>query len=107
MRVNQAGTGAVQNGDVASAKKTDKTGKADAASRAKASATTADGAPSARAEISARAKELAKAKDVASKTPDVREEKIAELKKRIASGQYQVDSNAVADRMVAEHLQMS
>jgi len=29
---------------------------------------------------------------------------VAELKKRIAEGKYKVDANAVADRMVDEHL---
>jgi negative regulator of flagellin synthesis FlgM len=55
-------------------------------------------------EISARARDMSKAKELAMSAPDVREEKIAELKKRIAAGTYNVDSHAVADRMVDEHL---
>ena len=55
-------------------------------------------------EISARARDMSKAKELATSAPDVREEKIAELKKRIAAGSYNVDSHAVADRMVDEHL---
>jgi negative regulator of flagellin synthesis FlgM len=61
---------------------------------------------SAKAEISERARDLARAKSVAGSTPDVREEKIAELKRRIASGNYSVDSDKVADRMVDDHLHM-
>lgn len=60
----------------------------------------------ARAEISARAKDAAKAKSAAMSAPDVREQKIAELKRRISEGAYNVDANAVADRMVDDHLSM-
>ena len=56
------------------------------------------------ANISAKGKEFARAKEIASNAPDVREEKIAELKLRIAAGKYNVDPRAVADRMVDEHL---
>ena len=36
-----------------------------------------------------------------------REAKIAELRKRIAEGSYHVDSKAVADRMVDDHMKMA
>lgn len=55
-------------------------------------------------EISTRAKDMARAKEVASGAPDVREEKIAELKKRIANKEYNVKPEAIADRMVDEHM---
>ena len=111
MRVNQPGSSNVQNSELsgAQAKKTNKTGEADAAESAKkarpadTSATSLLGG-SAKTEISGKARELAKAKDVASAAPDVREDKIAELKRRIAAGAYQVDADAVADRMVDDHL---
>ncbi len=61
----------------------------------------------AKTEISGKAKELAHAKDVASQTPDIREQKIAEIKARIAAGKYEVNSKAIADRMVDEHLTSS
>lgn len=61
----------------------------------------------ARAEISAKGREFAAAKAVADGAPDVREEKIAELKRKIAAGQYKVDADAVADRMVDDHIRMS
>ena len=59
---------------------------------------------SAKPEISEKAKDAAKAKAIAAQAPDVREAKIAELKKRIAEGKYQVNPEALADRMVDEHL---
>jgi negative regulator of flagellin synthesis FlgM len=55
-------------------------------------------------EISTKGKDFSKAKAVAANAPDVREEKIAELKKRIAGGKYEVDANKVASKMVDEHL---
>jgi negative regulator of flagellin synthesis FlgM len=64
-------------------------------------------ADAAKTEISSEARELAHAKHAAAAAPDTREEKIAELKRRIAEGKYHVDANAVADKMVDEHLQMS
>jgi len=41
---------------------------------------------------------------VAKSAPDVREDRIAELKKRIAEGKYEVDANKLADKMVSEHM---
>jgi negative regulator of flagellin synthesis FlgM len=61
----------------------------------------------AKAEISAKGKEFAQAKAVAANAPDVREDKIAELKAKIASGNYSVDTDRVADRMVDDHLKMA
>ncbi len=59
------------------------------------------------ASISPRARELANAKALATAAPDVREEKIAELKKRIAAGGYHVDADKIADRLVDDHIKMS
>lgn len=104
MKVNSATTPSIQNKDVSgstSAKRSEKAGAADAASKVSAKAVDAS---SVRPEISAKAKEFSKAQELASKAPDVREEKIAELKKRIASGNYQVNAQAIADKMVEEHV---
>lgn len=101
MRVNQTGTNPAQSAEVSGARKTDRSQEAQAAK--KKGAPQADGT-AATANISSRAKDAAKAKAVASDAPDVREEKIAELRKRIASGSYQVDAGAVADRLVDEHI---
>ena len=86
--------------------------EADAAKQAaaakKATATTIP--DSVNASISSKGKDLAKdmatAKTVASETSDIREEKVAELKRRIAAGKYNIDSDAIADRMVDDHLSM-
>jgi len=60
-----------------------------------------------KSDISPRAKEMALAKKVAMEAPDVRpdkEEKIAELKRRIANKEYNVSPEKVAERMVEEFL---
>lgn len=103
MKVNQSPTTPIQSaqtGEATGAKKSAKTSAAQAA-YAQSSAST-EGA--AKTEISAKAREMAKAKSVAQQTPDVREEKVAEIKRRLAEGRYKVDPQAVADRMVDEHL---
>ncbi len=61
---------------------------------------------SANAEISSKAKDAAKAHVVAATTPDVREDRVAELKRKIAEGTYKVDSDAIADKMIREHSAM-
>ncbi len=103
MRVNQPGNNPVQNTDVAGAKSS---ARAAAAKQSKLGGKPgeATAVPAGTAEISSRGKELASAKAAATRAPDVREERIAELKKRIEAGQYQVDAKKVADRMVDDHL---
>ena len=58
--------------------------------------------------LSSTSKELAvahkKAMDIALQTPEVREDRVAELKKRIAEGSYKVDSGKIADGMIRETL---
>ncbi len=106
MRVDKAGSSPIQNTETSSAKKTGKTSKSEK-KEGTSSSNSAAVADSVKTEISPKAKEYAKAKELAGKSPDVREEKIAEIRKRIASGQYKVDADAVADRMVTSHLEMS
>ncbi len=74
----------------------------------------AQGKPSAAAigsssqvEISEKARLMQKAAEIAGATPEVRKDKIAALKKSIGEGSYQVDSAAIADKLVDEHLQSS
>jgi len=56
--------------------------------------------------ISGKSKEIqesrAKALDIARNTPDIREDKVLELKKKIASGEYKVSSENIADGMLRE-----
>lgn len=58
--------------------------------------------------MSSRARDLQKAKDIAMKSsPDVDEAKVAKYQKLIDGGNYKVDAQAVADRMLDEQLKMS
>lgn len=49
-----------------------------------------------------RAEAMNKALDIARNTPDVREDRVAALKKQIQEGTYQVDSGKIADGMLRE-----
>jgi len=49
-----------------------------------------------------RAEASAKALEIARNTPDVREDRVAMLKKQIEEGNYKVDSGKVADGMMRE-----
>jgi flagellar biosynthesis anti-sigma factor FlgM len=61
----------------------------------------------AKVNVSSRAQDMAKAKEIASKGLDtVDEAKVARLQKLIDEGKYSVDSQAIADRLVDEHLNM-
>jgi negative regulator of flagellin synthesis FlgM len=101
MRVNQTGSNQVQE---ANTHRTGKAGDAKNARDSKRSDSVSDTSTSVKADISSRGKEIAHANAVAQAAPDSREEKIAELKRRIADGSYKVDTKAVADRLVDEHL---
>src|ERR1700746_3883953 len=100
---NTPSTEQIQGGHVHSAKSGSKVSKSEGRD-AKSSARVASSEDDTKTEIPARGRELAQAKEVAGNAPDVREEKIAKLKEMIAAGKYKVDPQAVADRMVDEHL---
>jgi negative regulator of flagellin synthesis FlgM len=57
-----------------------------------------------KADISAKGKEFAQVHAAAKAAPDVREDRIAALKKQIQEGKYEVDSKKIADKMVGDHL---
>lgn len=102
MRVDQSKSSPIQSSDVK---------KADGAKKAqgpKGSEKTGDAhgtsSGAVKAEVSDRAREMAQARQIATDAPETREERIAALKARIQSGDYKVDSKAVADRMVDDHL---
>jgi len=110
MRVSQSGSNPVQGSEISQAgkaKAASKTEKPEGPAKAAEGAKTGGG-ESVKADISSRGKELAKdmakAKEVATSAPDIREEKVAELKRRIAAGKYNVSPEAIADKMVDEHL---
>ncbi len=52
--------------------------------------------------LSSEAKIMRKAIKVLETLPDVREEKVAEIRERIAKGTYQVDGKEVAEKMIKE-----
>ena len=45
-----------------------------------------------------------KIKDVIRNTPDVRADRVADLKKRVESGQYEVDADRLAENLLRESL---
>lgn len=49
-----------------------------------------------------KAKAFQKALEIARNTPDIREDRVAEIKKKIQDGTYQVDSGKIADGMLME-----
>ena len=51
-------------------------------------------------ELSAQSREIKKINDVLEMTPDVRADRVAELKKLVQEDRYQVDSEALADKMI-------
>jgi len=53
-------------------------------------------------ELSAQAKEMKKIYEVVQAAPEVRAEKVSALKKLIEEGKYDVESEAIADRMIKE-----
>lgn len=63
-------------------------------------------APSAaeKVDISTLAKDIQKAKAVIAETPDVREERVQELKAQVDKGTYRVDSEKLAQAMVKDSL---
>lgn len=105
MRVNQPLSPNIQGAQATdAAKKSEQTAKTDRASKIEHVAKTQSStASSSKAEISDKAKEFAKAHAAASAAPDVREDKIAEIKRRLESGNYKIDSDAIADKMIADH----
>ena len=107
--IGQPGINQASGSEVSSTKKTGKPQQAkDAKDAGETGRTSSPGAAaSSKTEISDRGREIAKAKSAAVNAPDVREAKIAELKSRIEAGRYKVDADAVADRMVNEHMEMS
>ena len=55
-------------------------------------------------ELSAQSKEIKKINDVLAMTPDVRADRVAELKGQIQEGRYKVDSEAVAGKMIDQSI---
>ncbi len=61
----------------------------------------AQGARADEAVLSPLAQDVLTAQRALAQVPDIRQDRVAELKSQIASGTYQVDSRAVADKIVS------
>jgi negative regulator of flagellin synthesis FlgM len=92
----------------AEAMKSSKLGDATAmeGKKAKSSLSAAELGQSARVDVSARAQEVRKAKELATPSNGIDEAKVARLQKLIDKGEYKVDAEAIADRMIDEHSKM-
>lgn len=55
-------------------------------------------------EISAQSKEIKKINDVLEMTPEVRGDRVAELKKLVQDGRYQVNNEALAEKIINESI---
>ncbi len=58
----------------------------------------------AKVDLSPRAQDMKRIKDIAMAAPEVNADKVARLQKLIDEGKYKIDAQAVADKMVDEHL---
>ena len=54
--------------------------------------------------LSQKARDIENIQEILRKTPDVREDRVAHLKKKITSGEYSVKGKDVADQMLREFL---
>ncbi len=87
------------------AKKAQKAERTAAYQAEKAAASNAPSKTAVATDISARGRELAQAKELARQAPDVREERILDLKKKIAEGTYMPEPSAVAESLIKDHLE--
>jgi negative regulator of flagellin synthesis FlgM len=62
---------------------------------------------SARINISEKAKEMARVKELAKQAPDVDAEKVAKFRAMIEKGEYKVNAEALADRMLQDELALA
>lgn len=56
-----------------------------------------------RAGTTARSPDLARLEELARSVPDIREDRVAELREQIRSGGYHVDSDTIAEKIIADH----
>jgi negative regulator of flagellin synthesis FlgM len=54
--------------------------------------------------LSTKARDIEKIQEILRKAPDVREDRVAQLKKKITSGEYNVNGKDVADQILREFL---
>lgn len=108
MKVSNKLPSAMQNAENAQAAKSSKLGNAAAALEGQKSRGAANAGDSVRVELSPQAQEIKKAKELATPNMDsVDDAKVARLQKLIDEGKYKVNAEAIADRLLDEHLKMS
>lgn len=108
MKVSNKLPNAMQNAEAAKASKTGSAESLLESKKNKASAgVDAGGIDSAKVDLSSRAQDMRKAKELATPSNDVDEAKVARLQKLIDEGKYKVDAEAIADRLLDEHMKMS
>ena len=99
-----------QNLNTSDAKSTEKSGgvkknSGTTDSKAAPAASASENSGATKVELSSRVKDINQIKELAkNSSPDVDMDKVDKFKKLIAEGKYKVDSKALADRMVDEHL---
>ncbi len=57
-------------------------------------------------ELSQKSKDFLKVKAIAAEAPEVRLDRVADLKRQITEGSYSINADKVADRLVDDHLKM-
>jgi flagellar biosynthesis anti-sigma factor FlgM len=62
---------------------------------------------SARVELSKRSQDIKRAKELATPSDGIDEAKVARLQKLIDEGNYRIDAEAIADRLVGEQMKMN
>lgn len=67
---------------------------------------TADLGSSSKVELSSRAQDIKRAKELATPSNDIDEAKVARLQALIDKGEYKVNAEAIADRLLDEHSKM-
>lgn len=106
MKIN---SNSINSGIAAGLDKKDRVSKSETdlggASKTKASQAMLDS--SARVNISDKGKELARVKELAKQAPDVDAEKVAKFRSLINNGEYKVNAEAIADRMLGEELSLA
>ena len=63
-----------------------------------------DTSSGAKVDVSESAILMKRAAEMAKSAPDVRHDKVADLKKRIQSGTYQIQNDQIAERILSDHL---
>jgi negative regulator of flagellin synthesis FlgM len=61
-------------------------------------------APEEKVDLSTRSKDLLQIKKAVSQLPEIREEKIQELKTQIEQGTYKINGDKIAEKMIGESL---